>query len=154
MNLIIQPHISRILTRLKINEKSTRLKSKEFESNREKISKCKSINIYTYFEIKNAFFIDIQSNHVHTMQNIDKCQKFHNELVSHPYYETKPSTPSKKNEKNEFESCFYAILGVGYEKIMRKNHNPSLTRVEQIWIGQPESNSARFESNLLMANLI
>ena len=41
-----------ILTRLGIGNKLAKQKSKEFESDREKIDKYKKLNIYLYFEFK------------------------------------------------------------------------------------------------------
>ena len=75
MDLIIIP------TRLEINNKSTRQKNEEFESDREKIGKYKKVDIYLYFELKKNKIIDIQNNHVHTLQYINKCPKDINRII-------------------------------------------------------------------------
>jgi hypothetical protein len=45
------------ITRLRIDKKSVRQKSEEFELDWEKISKYKKIKIYTYFELENSLLL-------------------------------------------------------------------------------------------------
>jgi len=61
---------STIVAITEIGSKSARQKSQSFESDWEKIGKYKKI-----------FFIDIQNNHVHILQYINRCPKYIN---SHP----------------------------------------------------------------------
>ena len=68
-----------ILTRLGIDNKSARQKSEEFESDQEKIGKYKKLNIYLYFEL--IFFYRYSKNHVHTLQDINKCPKDINSII-------------------------------------------------------------------------
>jgi hypothetical protein len=68
------PHLSLFnkVTRLGIQKNSMRQKSQEFDSDQEKLSNYKNIKIYTYFDQRKIFFVDIQQNHIQTRKSPSK----------------------------------------------------------------------------------